>query len=605
MSIFKRKSFWIVLAIIVIIVVISIIAKSRAPKQEEYNTVKAERQTLLQTVSETGKVVSDPDIELGFQTSGIVGRINYSIGQKVSSQAIIAELESQDQAASVSAAQAALDAAQAALNLKLAGATNQDIDIAKANVAIASVALETAQNDLLSVTKSAEQNIKNAEVSLEKAKLNLELIDDSAELSQKVKDAYNNIFIQLGNSLLTIFNGLQTADSVIGFDEPGINDDFEKYLTIDRQVWNNAFRDCPESMRLYDDADDYYQRLTITSPQNDIDQAIDLVDSAFLQIDKCLYSTRLVLESAGTAFDFKQSELDALVANVDTAKTSVRSGISTLESYKQALNSAINSYNLADQDYQAASQNLQTVTVESENAIASAKLGVKAKESSLLAAEADLNRLTSDPREVDLAGLRAEINRARANLNSASSSYRKTQIIAPVDGVVSKMEHQIGENVAAGAPMTAIITDSPQIDLDISETDIAKVELDDLAEVTLDAYGDDLIFQAKVIFIEPAETEIAGVIYYKIKLIFTEKSEKDIKPGMTANVVITTDKKENVLAVPHRAIISQNGKKIVRVLKNGNIEEVEVETGLKGDSNTEIVSGLSEGDEVITFIKNE
>lgn len=606
MSIFKRKSFWITLVIIVIIIVIIIAAKSKGQKEEDYNTIIVERHTLEQTVSETGKVVSDPDIELSFQTNGIIRNIYHNIGDAVQADDVISQLESGDQNASIAGALAALDSARAALNLRLAGATDEEIDISKANVQIAEVSLETSQNNLESITKSAEQNIKNAEVALEKTLISLDLLEDASEINQGIQDAYNNIFIHLGTSMLTIFNGIQTADSVIGFDDISINDDFERYLSVnDRQAWNDANVACPEAENKYGLANDYYQSLTIASTNSEINHSVDLVDEAFLQIDQCLYYTRLVLENSITTISFTTIELDTLTTNVDTSKTNVRNGISALEGYKQALNSASNAFDLANQDYEAALQNLETVTTEAENQMKSAHLDVKAKESALAAAQAELDLKESDPRSVDLAGLYAEINRAQANLDGANYSLRKTQIVAPVKGVVSKMEYDVGENIAAFTSMTEIITDAPQIELDISETDIAKIELDDEAEITLDAYGDDIIFNAKVVFIEPAETEIAGVIYYKIKLVFTGEAEKEIKPGMTANVIITTDKKENVIGIPHRAIISKNGTKFVRVLKWGKIEEVEVQTGLKGDSNTEITSGLKEGDEVVTFIKSE
>lgn len=594
------------MVIIVIIILIAVFAKGKGEKEEEYNTIIVERQDLLQTVSETGKVVSDPDIDLSFQTNGIVGSIFYRIGEKVTKGDIITSLESNDQDASVASARAALLAAQAALNLKLAGATMEEIDISKANVAIAQVSLETAQNNREIVEKTTEQNIKNAEVALEKSRISLDLLDDQDSVNQGVQDAYNNIFIHLGTSLLNIFNGLQTADSVIGFDERSINDNFEKYLSVhDRQAWNDANVTCPNALREYDDANIYYQSITIDSLHQDIDTAISLIDSAFLEVDQCLYYTRLVLENTITTFQFSQIELDTLILNVDTEKTNIRTGISNLESYKQALNSARNAFDIANQDYEAALQNLETVKTEAENQMQSAELDVMAKQSALAAAQAELNLKEADPRDVDLAGPYAEISRAQANLNQASYGLRKAQIIAPVDGVVSKMEFDIGENVSAFTPMTAIITDVPKIEVDVSETDIAKVKIDDNATITLDSFGDDIVFPGKVVFIEPAETEISGVVYYKVKIILEDDLDKDIKPGMTANVTITTDKKAGIIAIPQRAIITKEGKKIVRILKGSKVEEVEVQTGLKGDSNTEIISGLKEGDEVITFIKSQ
>jgi multidrug efflux pump subunit AcrA (membrane-fusion protein) len=135
-------------------------------------------------------------------------------------------------------------------------------------------------------------------------------------------------------------------------------------------------------------------------------------------------------------------------------------------------------------------------------------------------------------------------------------------------------------------------------------------------EITLDAFGDEIVFGGYVDFIEPAETVIQEVIYYKVKSVFSKEDNniayyEKIKPGMTANVTIFTAKKDNVLLCPIRAVLEKTndlGKRIKysRVLEKGDVREVEVETGLRGDQGmVEILRGLEEGDEVITFIKEE
>jgi len=73
---------------------------------------------------------------------------------------------------------------------------------------------------------------------------------------------------------------------------------------------------------------------------------------------------------------------------------------------------------------------------------------------------------------------------------------------------------------------------------------------------------------------------------------------------MTANINIQSAKKDNVIALPQRALIREDGKKYVRVLRGEAIERVEVETGLQGsDGNIEILSGIEEGDKVIVFLQ--
>ena len=79
----------------------------------------------------------------------------------------------------------------------------------------------------------------------------------------------------------------------------------------------------------------------------------------------------------------------------------------------------------------------------------------------------------------------------------------------------------------------------------------------------------------------------------------------NIKSGMTANAVIVTAQKDNILIIPNRAVIRKNGDRFVRVLVGGQITEAPIKTGLRGDEGmVEVLSGVKEGDEVVTFIEN-
>jgi len=157
--------------------------------------------------------------------------------------------------------------------------------------------------------------------------------------------------------------------------------------------------------------------------------------------------------------------------------------------------------------------------------------------------------------------------------------------------------------VTVGEPVISIISQEPfQIEVDISEIDIGKVDIGDSVEITLDAFPD-YKFLGKVIDIDPAETIIQRVVYYKITVGFEEPDER-IKSGMTANIDIITDSRENVLIIPQRAVLIKNGEKIVRILEGEEIKELQVKTGIQGgQGEIEILSGIKEGDKVITFIK--
>lgn len=246
--------------------------------------------------------------------------------------------------------------------------------------------------------------------------------------------------------------------------------------------------------------------------------------------------------------------------------------------------------------------------------IASARNSVDTAVSNLSAAEEELRTAESDlwvnQKELELkqagatteqiAGQKAKIKSAEADIQNIKAQIAKTTIFSPINGVIVKQDAKIGEIVAANAPLVSVISDTNfEIETNIPEVDIAKVKIGDSAKITLDAYGNDVVFGAEVISIEPAETIIEGVATYKTKLQFLEEDGR-IKSGMTANIDILTAKTENAISIPQRAV-KTDGEKTVKMLDKNNIaKEVIVEIGLKGsDGNVEIKKGINEGDKVI------
>jgi multidrug efflux pump subunit AcrA (membrane-fusion protein) len=146
-----------------------------------------------------------------------------------------------------------------------------------------------------------------------------------------------------------------------------------------------------------------------------------------------------------------------------------------------------------------------------------------------------------------------------------------------------------------------------EVKVDIPETDISKLKLGDAAEITLDAFGDDIKFSGQIINMEPGSTDISDVVYYKVTITISD-SEKDVKPGMTANVKINTDSRTEALSIPLRAIRTDGSKKYVKVLVAGNKDpmEVVVKLGIRADNGrVEILEGLAVGDMVVLSIKQQ
>jgi len=122
------------------------------------------------------------------------------------------------------------------------------------------------------------------------------------------------------------------------------------------------------------------------------------------------------------------------------------------------------------------------------------------------------------------------------------------------------------------------------------------------AKLTFDALPDDS-FEGDVVSIEPSATVVQDVVDFVVKLSLA-KNDLRLKDGMSADVDISINKKENVISIPQRAVQDSGGKKTVQILENGKPVDHEVKLGLEGDGGlVEILSGLNEGYLVITSTK--
>lgn len=217
--------------------------------------------------------------------------------------------------------------------------------------------------------------------------------------------------------------------------------------------------------------------------------------------------------------------------------------------------------------------------------------------------QAELNLLYAGalPEQIDAQA--AQVEQAKANIQYARAQLEKTYLRAPFNGTVTRTVYSVGETVSADEPAVSLIgAGNFEIEANIAEADIARIKIGDSARVTLDAYGNETTFEAAVGKIDLAATTIEGMATYKTVLQFT-KEDSRILAGLTANIDILADKKENVLFAPTRNIIGKNGSKTVKVLidaEKGIIEERTVIVGLRGsDGRTEIIKGLNEGDLVL------
>jgi HlyD family secretion protein len=181
-------------------------------------------------------------------------------------------------------------------------------------------------------------------------------------------------------------------------------------------------------------------------------------------------------------------------------------------------------------------------------------------------------------------------------------------ITAPVDGMVVGTPTPAGETIVQGisaAQSLLTIADMSNMEVKalIDETDIGKVKVGQQVSFTVDAYADKA-FTGKVTSISRNATTSSNVVYYPV-YIAVDAPEDLLFPTMTARVNLTVGERNNVVVVPLAAIKEENGQKTVEVMVNGVTQRMPVTIGLQDDENIEIVSGLSEADQIMIPIAKE
>lgn len=202
------------------------------------------------------------------------------------------------------------------------------------------------------------------------------------------------------------------------------------------------------------------------------------------------------------------------------------------------------------------------------------------------------------------------VAQAQTSQNTAWLSYQQTSstVYAPIPGTVTGLSLQIGSvltsqsntsGTATAQKIASIQTDaSPIIRVNLSQIDTPKVKVGNKATLTFDAFPGKT-FTGKVISIDTIGAVSSGVTTYPAVIkLDTEVSE--IFSNMTASANIITQIKDNVILIPSSAVQTQDGQSFVRILRNGKIEQADVETGLSSNTQVEIVSGLAQGDIIVT-----
>ena len=429
-------------------------------------------------------------------------------------------------------------------------------------------------SELLTQLAQAKARLAQARAELDKAKAGARK-EDITIAEQKVTETK----IQIESSALSLAGVLRSAidkidDNMEIVDEYFTDENSEKPQVNVRYLDESGQKDAET------------RRLALQKPLQSLhDLEIKLRDSEYVK--SADIPTLLSHASLTTA---TLTEIKELVGNLESLAS-------------DALETHISFRRL--KELQADMQKVRAATEAEKSKVDSSISAIKLANAKYEQARVALEKLEKGTRQEDLDALQANVDLAKAALETVQSKLDKASVQSPVSGTVSQVMKEQGEYVNSQEPIISIVTSGVYIKAQVPEVDIAKIHTGMPVSVKFDTYKSKR-FNGKIYFIYPTQKEINGIVYYDIKVLLDkgEADNYDIKPGMTATVYIPVLNLKDKLTVPNKLIKKDSQGAYVYVIDpkavNPNIPQKRyIKTGPTDGKYTVVLSGLISSDRLL------
>ncbi len=507
-----------------------------------YQETTVSRATVTKEIKAYGQVKAAEDVDLDPERSGKIVSASVKVGDQVKAGQTIFALDNSDLGTQIQQAQANLLSAQAGMDQLQAALDGQNSKL----------------QDMKNGARPEEIAIKQAQ--LDQAKSNLKsqydntlvaLNDAYAKADQAIHQNTDYLFTNpsSGNAKLIFLSSNSQSTSATENERNQIEAILNSWKSDLTNAKNNPSPENIEAM--------------INPDKTKLNTLRDYLDDLLLALNSSVSVDPTALANYKLAVNTSKTLINAAAAEVNAQDQAIAGQKTALQTAQQGYDLTVAGYTQDQLDGQVAQVNAAAASVK---------------------------------------GQQARIMQAQAALSSLVIQSSKNVIKSPIDGIISKQDAKVGEIALPNVPLASVMSNAKfQIEARVSENDLPNINIGDSANVTLDAYGDNQIFSAKIISKDPAETISGGVASYKIDLQFDNNNDL-IKSGMNATVKISAGQKDNVLSLPEASIIKEDNKYYVMKDLNGNSVKTEVTIGLKGSNGLwEIVGGLNEGDKIINF----
>ena len=591
-------------------------ACSAAPAAPELRTAPVTRGAVTQTVTVSGSVNAASEVRLNFKTAGRLAAVYVAPGQQVTPGQPLAQLDTTDLVVALNQVQANLAGAQASYDRTTAGASSEDLAIARQSV-------DNAQKSLGETQKTTQNDVLTAQQSLARAQTNYLAAKNSfAALAQAIPSdarAYQSAITTAQAQLIQTLGDLAAASQTSDVRSA------QNALNLAQAALGNAasFSSGVLAGALID-----YGNATVAlaNAYGGFDAQIaagqnTAAASAAYQLAQTAYATAATRLSS--ALDAPNAQLAAAQANVTTAQNGLNSTSSKADtSLDQSRNDlqALQNTLTGEQQQAGATKakialattavgtitdtvtgtlvaSLQNVATTQERTAST----VAGAQSTLQSAQLSLQKTAASAKSYDIAASYASVLAQQANLESAQNNLANATLKAPSPGIVASVSSAVGEFVTGGGTNNPFIllADTAKVALHgtVGEADVAKLQLGQVATLTVDAVGSARM-TGKVSALDPVATIQQGVPVYGVDVLI-DIPNPQIRPGMSGTAAVIVASRQNVLTVPNLAIRTANGRRYLQVLKDGQPVDTEVTFGIGNDTVTEVSGGVQEGETVV------
>lgn len=577
-----------VVAVLIAALVVSAIVVYRtrfAPKPAPaFTTATVTRGTVTSTVTATGPISAAAAVPLNFKQSGKLTSIDVRVGDQVKAGQVLATLDPSDFEASLQQAQSSLASSQAAYNKLVQQPLPTDIAAAKATVDVAATQLVTAQHSLASAEEAASKDVAAAQQVFDDAARNLKSTQTQIEAST-AQDG-----VAVANAQRALADAHRTAQALPAVIQQQVEQAKDKLyadqVTYDAQVARGQ-------------ASKEARQAALNADQTALDQANASAVQQLTQSQQALNQAQSTLDSANASLKNDEAKFQGTLIAAQTQLNNAQSSLASARA--------------------KSAQGIQA----SQDQVASAQ-------SALAQARANFDKSSAPATQPDLDAANAQVASAQAAIKLAQNNLDSATLVAPSDGAVTAINGAIGQWITGGATSGAAASSASganttttqttmisltslsglQITAQVNEADISRVKTGQKVSFTVDAFAS-RTFGGTVAAIQPLGTTSSNVVTYAV-LIDTEQTDVQLLPGMTASANITTGDAEDVLKVAVSALTfartsgsqtaprSPSGAQTLYVLKDGKANPVRVQLGISDGKVYQVLSGLNEGDQVIT-----